>query len=140
MQDEPEQSTKERSTAAALRARASKGFFIRLGWPPPGWRPYSARANQYRAECWQWLTESPLPEFANREPLAITIIACPADGRTAKPFATVIDASLDVLMHCRVVQHLSQVQEVHIKRGAPGRPGYLDIWLKPTKDHVAAGA
>ncbi len=138
MQDATAPTTKERSTVTALRARASKGFFLRLGWPPPGWRPYSARANQYRAEGWEWMTETTMPEFANREPLVITVVACPADGRQAKPFSTVIDATLDVLMHCRVVQHLSQVQEVRVKRGAAGRPGYLDVWVKPTKDGSAA--
>ena len=118
-------------------AHDAEQVYLLLDWPPVGWRPQAARAEQYRRDARRFIEQAPPAQIV--DPVHVRIRACAPDGRILNPWRVCLEPVLDVLANAApIIRHPSLVQSVSIERGAVGRPGYVEVWLQPEPNGARA--
>jgi len=105
-----------------------------LPWPPSVNHYWAARGNaRYlapHAQAWHREAWAILRAVWGAKPLtgpvAVTIVLHPPDGRR-RDVDNVLKALLDVLVHGGVLQNDAQVEELHVVRRPPARPGKVMV-------------
>jgi len=89
----------------------------------------SRDGRSYRSRVGQIVAHSGAQRLGNAR-LAIDIVACPPDRRR-RDIDNTLKATLDALVAAGLFADDEQIDDLHITRGVPDKPGRLEVTIAP---------